>query len=191
MLGELAEGELVSLEALKQCLGGCGEDVRVFRGCRIVPPDKVTLGDHVQIDEGVKIFAGEEVRIGNHVHLAFGSSISGGGSCFIDDFAGIGTGVRIITGTDLADGSGLTNPTIPEKLRSVQRSTVRIGAHAVVFTNSVILPGVSIGEGAVIAVGSIVHHDVKPWGIYAGNPLVQVGVRPQETLERLAAELNQ
>jgi galactoside O-acetyltransferase len=143
---------------------------------------RIRIGACTQIDEGVHIFAGGGVTIGRHVHLAFGSSISGGGECVIHDFASVGAGVRLLTGTDLADGSGLTNPTVPEECRAVRRGVLEIGAHAVIFTNCVVFPGVRIGEGAVIAAGSLVHHSLEPWSIYAGHPLVRVGLRPKTTV---------
>jgi len=163
--------------------------VRVFAGARLVNPERIEIGDFTQIDEGVYIFGGEGAELGCHVHLAFQSSISGGGACVIGDFAGVGAGVRIVTGTELVDGSGLTNPTIPEPYRAVKRGCVTVGPHAVIFTNSVVLPDVTIGEGAVVAAGSVVHRDLKPWAIYAGNPLTQVGVRPAERVLQLAEAL--
>ena len=66
---------------------------------------------------------------------------------------------------------------------------ITIEAHAVVFTNSIVLPNVRIGEGATVSAGSIVHHDLKPWAIYAGNPLVQVGVRPSDKILEMVNEL--
>lgn len=135
------------------------------------------LGAHSQIDEGVFIYAGDGVLIGEHVHFAFHSSISGGGTVQVGDFAGIGAGVRLISGSEDPMGPGLTNPTIPAALRSVRRGRVEVGAHALVFTNSVVLPDVIIGEGAVVAAGSVVHRSLKPWTVYAGSPLVAVGVR--------------
>jgi galactoside O-acetyltransferase len=150
---------------------------------------RIRIGARTQIDEGVYIFAGRGVTIGQHVHLAFGSSISGGGECVIHDFAGVGAGVRLLTGTDLADGSGLTNPTVPEEFRAVRRGTLEIGAHAVIFTNCVILPDVRIGEGAVVAAGALVHHNLEPWSIYAGHPLVRVGLRPKTVMLEKAGRL--
>lgn len=152
-------------------------------------PERVAVGDYSQIDEGVRIFAGEGVTIGRHVHLAFAGSISGGGRCLIHDFAGLGAGVRLITGTDVVDAGGLTNPTIPAPLRTVVRGSIEVGAHAVIFTNSVVWPNVSIGEGAVVAAGSVVHHSLKAWAIYAGYPLVQVGIRSAEIVLKKAQEL--
>jgi len=52
----------------------------------------------------------------------------------------------------------------------------------VVFTNAVVFPDVEIGEGAVVSAGGVVHHSLKPWGVYAGNPLVQVGVRDRDRI---------
>jgi acetyltransferase-like isoleucine patch superfamily enzyme len=172
-------------EALaRQHLRSCGKGVRIYKGSRLVPPHHISIGDFSQIDEGVCIFAGEGVQIGRHVHFALGSAITGGGACIVHDFVGIGAGTRIITGTELLEG-GLTNPTVPPHLRAVSRGRVELRAHALIFTNVVILPGITIGEGAVVSAGSIVHHDLKPWAIYGGTPLVQVGVRsPESVLEK-------
>jgi galactoside O-acetyltransferase len=186
---ELSAARLLPLETLQKQLQACGQGVKVYSGCRLYPPDRICVGDFSQIDEGVRIYAGLGVTIGRHVHLAFDCSISGGGQCVIKDFAGLGAGVRLITGSENVDGSGLTNPTVPEALRRVERGQVVIGAHAVVFTNTIVLPGVTVGEGAVVSAGSVVHRDLKPWCVYAGSPLVQVGIRPKDDILRLAGEL--
>lgn len=186
--GEFAAGTLVPREILARVLRACGNEVKVYRGCRLVPPDRIAIGDRSQIDEFVRIYAGEGVTIGRHVHFAFLSSVSGGGTCEVGDFAGIAAGVRLLTGTEEIEG-GLTNPTVPAEFRKVRRGRTVVGAHALVFTNSVVLPGVTIGEGAIVAAGSVVHRDLAPWGIYAGNPLVQVGVRDRVPILAAAAAL--
>lgn len=187
---ELAPGTLVNAASLQSALKACGRSLRIFTGCRLVPPDRISIGDFTQVDEGVRIYAGEGVDIGRHVHLAFDASISGGGRCRIEDHVGIGAGVRIITGTEEIHG-GLTNPTVPPEFRRVRRSHVHIGAHALVFTNAIILPGVTIGEGAIVSAGALVHKDLKPWSIYAGNPLVIIGTRDPEPILKAARELAQ
>jgi galactoside O-acetyltransferase len=123
------------------------------------------------------------------VHFAVGSSISGGGTCIIHDFAGVAAGARLITGTELLE-NGLSNPTIPLHLRAVSRGRVEVHAHALIFTNTVVLPGVTIGEGAVISAGSLVHRNLKPWAIYGGTPLVQIGVRSRESIMKKFHELS-
>lgn len=181
-------GELLDLAALETSLAACGRGVRVYRGCRLVPGKRIKLGDFTQVDEGVRVFAGEGVEVGRHVHLALDCVISGGGRCVIGDHAGISGGVRIVTGTEEIEG-GLTNPTVPEDLRRVRRAETRIGAHALLFTGVIVLPGVSIGEGAVVAAGSVVHRDLEGWRIYAGSPLVCVGVRERGPILDAASKL--
>jgi acetyltransferase-like isoleucine patch superfamily enzyme len=181
---EFSTGQLLQPEVLKRFLKNVGKNVAVYHGSRFVGAENIEIGDFSQIDEGVRIFGGLGVRIGRHVHMAFESSISGGGECVLEDFVGIAAGVRIITGSEELSG-GLTNPTVPGEFRAVTRGRVLIGAHALVFTNSVVLPGVIIGSGAVVSAGALVHRDLKPWTIYAGNPLVQVGLRdPKPILDK-------
>ncbi|CAH0122044.1 2,3,4,5-tetrahydropyridine-2,6-dicarboxylate N-acetyltransferase [Paenibacillus sp. CECT 9249] len=48
---------------------------------------------------------------------------------------------------------------------------VRIGANVMIGANSTVLPGVTIGDNAVVAAGSIVHKDVAPGAFVGGNPL--------------------
>ena len=52
---------------------------------------------------------------------------------------------------------------------------VKIGKYAFVGTNSVLMPGCTIGEGAIVGAGSTVRGDVEAWTIVAGSPAVPVG----------------
>ncbi len=47
---------------------------------------------------------------------------------------------------------------------------ISIGRNVMIGSRSTILPGVSIGEGAVIATGAIVNRDIPAWSIAAGAP---------------------
>lgn len=57
---------------------------------------------------------------------------------------------------------------------------VEIGAFSWVCSRSIILPGITIGEGAVVASGAIVTKDVEPWTVVAGIPAKVVGHREQK-----------
>lgn len=52
----------------------------------------------------------------------------------------------------------------------VEMAPVRIGNKAWIGFGSILLPGVSVGEGAVVGAGSVVTRDVPPWTVAAGNP---------------------
>lgn len=46
------------------------------------------------------------------------------------------------------------------------------------------MPGVTIGEGAVVGANSLVDHNLKPWTIYFGNLARKIGEREKPTEER-------
>ncbi|WP_068777213.1 DapH/DapD/GlmU-related protein [Paenibacillus sp. FJAT-26967] len=56
-------------------------------------------------------------------------------------------------------------------IREYRLGEVNIGSHVMVGANTTILPGVTIGDYAVIGAGSVVHKDVPPHTFVAGNPM--------------------
>ena len=95
--------------------------------------------------------------------------MNSGAELEIGDFCAISQGCRILTGTDDFKSWGFGNSTISEKYRNTKRASIKIGNFCIVGANSVVLPGVSIGEGATIGAGSVVTKDLEPWGVYIGN----------------------
>ena len=57
---------------------------------------------------------------------------------------------------------------------------VVIGEHAWICSNSIILPGITIGEGAVVASGAIVTHNVEPYTVVGGIPAKKIGEREKK-----------
>ncbi|WP_269930203.1 CatB-related O-acetyltransferase [Aminobacter sp. HY435] len=63
-----------------------------------------------------------------------------------------------------------------------------IGDGAWIGMRAMVMPGVTIGEGAVIASGAIVTRDVAPYTVVAGNPAVPIKTRfPQAVVDKLLA----
>ncbi|NJN74736.1 MAG: acyltransferase [Limnothrix sp. RL_2_0] len=116
------------------------------------------------------------------VHIASFTSITGGGEFLMEDFTGLSSGVRVFTGNEDYSGTYLTNPTVPSPYRIPTRSFVQIKKHAIVGANVVILPGVEIGEGAVIGANSLVTKNCKPWTVYFGSPAKAIKRRPSENI---------
>ena len=69
-------------------------------------------------------------------------------------------------------------------------SPVTIGDHCWICSGSIILPGVSIGEGAVVAAGSVVVSDVAPWTLVGGAPARKLKDRPVVNQYSLDARRN-
>ena len=51
---------------------------------------------------------------------------------------------------------------------------MEIGAYAWVCARASVAPGVNVGEGAVLGLGSVATRDLEPWCVYAGVPAVKV-----------------
>ena len=166
-----------------------GKDVVIWDRARIVSPEVITIGDSVIIDDFVLLMGGTEARIGSFVHIAAFSSLVGGGLLILEDFAGLSGGCRVFTGNEDYGGGSLTNPAVPAPYRSPVRSTVVLKKHCIVGANSVILPGVTGGEGAVVGANSLIKEDCQPWTVYVGTPAKPVRERPSQKMLELEKEL--
>jgi galactoside O-acetyltransferase len=152
--------------------------VKTFEYTKIIGLENIDFGKYIIIDDFVLIYAKEKIKIGNYVHIASYSSISGGGEFIMEDFSGLASGCRIITGSDDFKDWGFGNPTISNEFRNVKVGTIKLERFSIIGTNSVILPNVTIGEGATVSANSVITKDLEPWGIYIGNK--KVGTRNKE-----------
>lgn len=106
----------------------------------------------------------------------------GGGICSIARTIVIGDDVQIAWGTVITDHnshsirfSDRVNDVInwgqnKKEWNNVEIQKVEIGNKVWIGLNCIILKGISIGEGAIVAAGSVVTKDVAPWTIVGGNP---------------------
>jgi len=147
-------------------------NVKTFEFTKLIGVEKMEFGNGVILDDFVLIYAKKKIRLGNYVHIACFSSITGGEETIMDDFSGLSQGCRILTGTEDFKDWGFGNPTIPLQCRNVRMAPVHIGKFCIVGANSVVLPGVTIGEGAMVGACSVVSKDLAPWGIYINNKRV-------------------
>jgi len=166
-----------------------GQDVVIWPLAKIVSPEVISIGDSVMIDDFVFLMGGKRTTIGSFVHIASFASITGGGELLIEDLSGVSSGVRVYTGNDDYSGGGLTGPAVPEPYRMPVRSFVQIRKHVIVGANTVILPGVTIGEGVAIGANSLIKSDCEPWTIYVGSPAKPLRARPRERILELEARL--
>lgn len=155
-------------------------DVKTFEFTKLIGIENIEFGKHIILDDFVLIYAKEKTKIGSYVHIASFTSISGGGEFVMEDFSGLSSGCRIITGSDDFKGGGFGNPTIVEEFRNLHKGKIHLCKFAIVGTNSVILPDITIGEGATISAGSVITKDLEPWGIYVGNR--KVGTRDKDAV---------
>lgn len=121
--------------------------------------DKVTLNRYAYVQGG----AGG-VRLGDRVEINNFSIVNGTGGVDIGDDTLVGPGVRIVS---------YQHQTARDKIireQPVVAKPIRIGRDCWLGANSVILAGVDIGDGAVVAAGAVVREDVPAYAIVAGVP---------------------
>ena len=150
--------------------------------------EHVEMGENVRIDAHVVITAGPgRVTIGDNVHIGAAAHLFGTAGIEIADFANLSSRVSLFSTNDDYTEGYLTSPVVPDHLRKVVEAPVKVGRHAIVGCGAVVLPGVTIGEGAAVGALSLVKVDVDPYVVVAGAPARRVAERNRErllTLER-------
>jgi acetyltransferase-like isoleucine patch superfamily enzyme len=167
----------------------CGLDVTVYPKAQVVRPEYISIGNSVIIDDFVFLDGGTGTEIGDFVHIAAYTSIMGGGQFIMEDFCGLSGGVRVYTASEDYRGRWLTNPAVPHPWRNPARSYVVMLRHSLVGANSVVLAGVTLGEGAHVGALSLVNRDLEPWTLYAGVPVEPIGVVDRDRVYTLEMDL--
>ncbi len=149
--------------------------------------DFAELGDNVVIEDGVLVFHPQNIHIGNNVYLGHNATLHGyhkneifigdhtwiGQGCFfhgaggirIEKAVGIGPMVKILTSVHKEE-----EPSKPIIFCGLEFGMVVIEDGCDIGMGSIILPGVTIGEGSIVGAGSVVTRDIPAYSIFAGNP---------------------
>ncbi|HDZ17408.1 MAG TPA: acyltransferase [archaeon] len=162
-----------------------GENVKIFEYAKILNPEVIEIGDFSEIDDFTFIYGGKGIKIGKYVHISRFVSVIGGGKLYLGDYSVLADGSRILTGTDTYKNGARMSTCLPKEQRNVIVSYVKIEKDAFIGTNSIVHPGVTIGEGAIIGSNSLVLKDIKPWTINVGSPTRIIGQRPKIELPEL------
>ncbi len=148
-------------------------DVKLAEGVKIFHPDLVNL-------YGCTV--GANTRIGAFVEVQIGATL--GARCKISSHSFICEGVTIEDEVFIGHGVMFTNDRHPRATNddgSLQSGAdwsvveTRVKFRASVGSGAVILPGITIGEGALVGAGAVVTKDVPDHAIVAGNPARVVG----------------
>ncbi|MDD1428133.1 hypothetical protein MEO94_27515 [Dolichospermum sp. ST_sed9] len=126
------------------------------------------VGTGISVQMGCKFLNGRNVYLGDRNVINFG--------CLLD-----GRHSQIQTGADVSIGPEAIILTLGHDPQSsdfaARGADVNIGDRAWIAYRAIILPGVNIGEGAVVGAGSVVSRSVDPYCIVAGNPAKVIGER--------------
>jgi maltose O-acetyltransferase len=125
----------------------------------------VTIAPSAAILPGIRIISAR-TRFADQVHVGFG--------CYFEDLGGVEIGAE----TFLA--AHCTFLTVTHEVGHAQRragptrtAPTRVGRGCWLGARTTVLPGVTIGDGCVVAAGSVVTSDCEANGLYAGVPAVR------------------
>lgn len=126
-------------------------------------------GKHVNIEKGATFST--KVSLGNYSGIGVNARVCG--ACEIGDYVMMGTDVVIITRNHSFDRTD-----IPMMQQGFEKERpVIIGNDVWICDRVVILPGVHIGDGSIIAAGAVVTHNVPAYSIVAGVPAKVIKMR--------------
>ena len=125
-----------------------------------------SAGTNINIEKGVHFGDGSEVEIGNNSSIGVNFEIQGPPMLILGENVMIGPDVICITINHRFDRLD-----IPMKLQGhYEPKRVNICDDVWIGARAILLPGVTIGKGAVIGAGSAVTKDVPEYSVVAGNP---------------------
>lgn len=123
-----------------------GHRVKIWRGVWVDDYRHLTVGDDVSIGQGAMFICGGGITIGSRTMVAHGAKIVSSGHRIPED----------------------TNE--PMRFSGTDSDPIVIGHDVWIGAGAIVLPGVSIGEGAVVAAGAVVTCDVEPFSVVGGVP---------------------
>jgi len=175
-------------------LGGIGSSCLIEEDVRFHVPQRIFLGKRVFVGQ-YSYLDGQTsfLRLGDDVHLARFCTLRAGERgitvhdgvglnmrTFLDGNGGVeigpntllSPGVQVISGNHVFD-----DPAVPIKLQGTAYGKVSIGEDCWLGTNVIVVPGVTIGRGAIVGGGAVVTKDIPDLGIALGIPAKVVGWR--------------
>lgn len=172
-------------------LASLGEGAIIGKTVRIRKPARCSIGAHSIIDDFTYVSCA--LRVGRYTHIGAQAVIIGGDATVeIGDFVNIAPGCRLIAAShDFAEG-GLTGPAIPPEFATPSVvSRIELADHVLLGSGTIVLPGVSIPEGAATGAYSLLTPKLKlePWTLYAGIPARPIRPRAREQMLDAARRL--
>ncbi|MEI2401379.1 acyltransferase [Niallia taxi] len=131
---------------------------------------KMKLGKQSNIQMGLKVYSPWKITIKDNTVINNSVVIDGRGSIEIGSNVNISPYVQIYT----------AEHEVNSPFFDYSSDKVIINDYAWVSTRSIVLPGVNIGEGAVITAGAVVTKDVPPYHIVGGVPAKKIGERSKD-----------
>jgi maltose O-acetyltransferase len=130
-----------------------------------------SIGENVKVKRGAYFGNGSEIRIGNNSQIGEDARIEH--DTVIGDDVMMGLQVLILSTVHSTDRTDI--PLLHQRCKP--RRPVRIGNGVWIGARAILLPGVTIGDHAIVGAGAVVTRDVEPWSIVGGVPARKIRSR--------------
>lgn len=129
--------------------------------------------------------------IGSHVHLSSNCELYTANNAYIriGNYVGISSHVSFYAQTDDYVGPYMSNPTVPQRFRNVSEEDVILDELVLIGPQSVVLPGVHVGEACSFGANCLINKSTPPGGVYVGSPCRRIHERDIEEIQKKAREL--
>lgn len=174
-------------ELAKLGLKSYGNNVLISRNSTIYGAGSISLGDNVRVDDFCLLSG--NIEIGSYVHISAYSALYGAGGIKIGDFCGVSPRSTIFSASDDFSGEYMISPMVPLELTNVQKDSVVMNNYTQLGASTVIMPGVTIDEGAVTGAMSLVLKNLDAWTINAGIPAQKLKDRSKK-VKKLSENIN-
>ncbi len=124
-----------------------GPDCHFYPASRVWAPWNLVCADHVAAGDGIEIYNPAPMELGSHVILSQDCYLCGATHDYND-------------------------PGFP-----LLAFRMRLEPYAWICARAMVGPGVNVGAGAVLGLGSVATRDLAPWTVYSGNPAVALKER--------------
>lgn len=135
-----------------------GVNCHIYPGARIWAPWNLVCDDAACAGDGAELYNPAPLYLGSHAIVSQGAYICGATHDFND-------------------------AAFPLLAYSMS-----IGAYAWICARASVSPGVNVGEGAVLGLGSVATRDLEPWRVYVGVPAVKIKERHRGVVEQGAVD---
>jgi galactoside O-acetyltransferase len=144
-------------------LKSIGDKVKFATGVTIIDPEHLSIGDNTFFNVGVHIQAGPGVTVGSETHFA--------PFCVLYGPLEVGNKCAVAAHTVFASvGHTHDDPEVAFVDAPAQSKKIVVEDNVWIGANAVIIGGVRIGTGSIVAAGAVVTHDVQPYSVVGGVP---------------------
>jgi len=193
-------GSVLRARAYRSVLGGLGKGCFIERGVRWQVPRRVFLGQRVLIGENCFVDAhsltgrvelrddvwlsrdcyliagrGAEILVEDRVYIGHRCLFYGHGGIHVGQDALLANDVQLICGNHT-----FARRDIPIRAQPTEERPIVVEDDVWLGASAIVLGGVTVGQGAVVAAGAVVTRDLPPYSIARGVPAQVVGMRGED-----------